>query len=319
MIEFFCPHCKGRIQASEDALGYYTLCPHCQREIVVAQASGSSRMTVEQHVESEMNSARGSSARSALALFLVATLIYALFYAPFLYWADPLSVSYRLLAVGWVPYVVVFLSTLSIVMLLHRLHLVRHSIRNLDETYLSHATPLTTDVEIDESMVMIRDKAKKLHDVAVARRIVSALGRFKHTHSIREVEDLLNAMTERAFNEMEAGYTILRVIVWAVPILGFVGTVQGVSGSVGGLAGVLGKEVEDIAQITGALANVTKDLAFAFDTTLVALVATVIIMVMMSLVERLDYSALDRIEDRVNQQVLLNLPIKVAALRAEQE
>jgi len=151
------------------------------------------------------------------------------------------------------------------------------------------------------------------------RRIIGALGRYKHTRSIREVEDMLRALTDRAFNEMEAGYTILRVIVWAVPILGFVGTVQGVSGSVGGLAGVLGKEVEDIGQITDALANVTKDLAFAFDTTLVALIATVIIMVLMSLVERIDYSSLDRIEDYVNQQVLLNLPIKVGALREGQE
>ncbi len=130
---------------------------------------------------------------------------------------------------------------------------------------------------------------------------------------------MLKASTERAFNEMEAGYTILRVIVWAVPILGFIGTVQGVSASVGGLAGVLGKEVEDISQITNALANVTKDLSFAFDTTLVALIATVIIMITMSLVERLDYSSLDRIEDYVDQQVLLNLPIKVGTLQAGQK
>ncbi len=42
-------------------------------------------------------------------------------------------------------------------------------------------------------------------------------------------------------------------------------------------------------------------------------------MVLMSLVERVDYSTLDRIEDSVNQQVLLNLPIKVGALRDGQE
>jgi len=307
------------MQAADDALGYYTICPHCQREVVVEQTSGGKQMTVEQQIESEMREGGGDNFRIALLLISFTMFIYLSFYIPFLYWIDPLSMSYRLLAIGWVPYVVVFLTVISIVMLVRRLHLIRYSLRALEETYLSHSTPLTTDVEIDESMVMIRDKARVLHDTGVARRIISALGRFKHTHSIREVEDMLKALTERAFNEMEAGYTILRVIVWAVPILGFVGTVQGVSGSVGGLAGVLGKEVEDIGQITNALANVTKDLAFAFDTTLVALIATVIIMVFMSLVERLDYSALDRIEDSVNQQVLLNLPIKVGVLREGQE
>jgi len=308
------------MQAADDALGFYTICPHCQREVVVAHQAGSpARMTVEQQIDGEMSVNGGSGFKVALLLFLLSSAIYLSFYLPFLEWVDPLSMSYRLLAIGWVPYVVVFLTILSIVMLMHRLHLIRYSTRALKETYLSHSTPLTTDTEIDESMVMIRDKARVLHDTGVARRIIGALGRYKHTRSIREVEDMLRALTDRAFNEMEAGYTILRVIVWAVPILGFVGTVQGVSGSVGGLAGVLGKEVEDIGQITDALANVTKDLAFAFDTTLVALIATVIIMVLMSLVERIDYSSLDRIEDYVNQQVLLNLPIKVGALREGQE
>lgn len=322
MIDFSCSHCKGRMQAADDALGYYAICPHCNHEVVVelsaADAPTAQIKSVEQQIDIEMRGESGST-KVAILLLIATVFIYVVFYASFLEWVDPLSMAYRLLAIGWVPYVVVFLTILSLSMLVHRLYLIRYSMRALGETYLSSSTPLTTDIEIDESMLMIRDKAKLIHDANVAKRIISALGRFKHTHSIREAEDMLKALTERAFNEMEAGYTVLRVIVWAVPILGFVGTVQGVSASVGGLANVLGKEVEEIAQITAALASVTKDLSFAFDTTLIALIATVIIMVTMSLVERLDYSSLDRIEDYVDQQVLLNLPIKVGALQAGQE
>ncbi len=321
MIDFSCSHCKGRMQAADDSLGYYAICPHCNQEVLVGNSSTNTttpEKSIEQQLDIEMRSEDGGT-KTALLLFIISTLIYVGFYAAFLEWINPASMVYRLLAIGWVPYVVVFLTILSMAMLIHRLYSIHYSMNALGETYLSHSTPLNTDVEIDESMLMIRDKAKLINDTNVAKRIVSALSRFKHTHSIREAEDILKASTERAFNEMEAGYTILRVIVWAVPILGFIGTVQGVGASVGGLAGVLGKEVEDISQITNALANVTKDLSFAFDTTLIALIATVIIMIAMSLVERLDYSSLDRIEDYVNQQVLLNLPIKVGALQAGQK
>ncbi|SFV76259.1 Conserved domain protein [hydrothermal vent metagenome] len=318
MIEFSCSLCHGRMQAPDNTLGYYTVCAHCGHEVVVQDpiklGAISHSMSIEQKLNVEMN--LGGGRAKALIITIVASLsIYSAFYIPFLEYIDPNAEIYRLLAVGWVPFAVVAFMVISFVMLGQRFALVRANERALKETYLTHTTPLNTDVEINEAMLMIQDKARQIKDVSVAKRVIGALTRFKHTRSIREAEDALTVFSERAYNEMDAGYTILRVIVWATPLLGFVGTVQGVSKSVGGLAKVLGGDVEDVSQITTALGKVTSELAFAFDTTLVALVAVIIIMIAMTMVETVDSASLDRIEDYIKNQVLQNLPVKVNALK----
>ncbi len=321
MIEFSCSLCNGRMQAEDNTVGYYTVCAHCGHEVVVQNpiklGTVSVGMSTEQRLNVEMNPIEGGVKDLMITIF-GSIIIFSAFYYPFLEYTDPNSEIYRLLAVGWVPYAVVAFGVISFVMLGQRLKLILSSERALKETYLTHTTPLDTDQDIDEAMLMIKDKAKEINDKNVAQRVVGALARFKHTRSVREAEDQLTVYSELAYNQMDAGYTILRVIVWATPLLGFVGTVQGVSKSVGGLAKVLGGDVEDVSEITTALGKVTSELAFAFDTTLVALVAVIIIMIVMTIVERADGASLDRIEDYIKNQVLQNLPVKVGALKGGQ-
>jgi len=303
-------------------LGYYTVCAHCGHEVIVQNpiklSTVSAGMTVEQTLNVELQSP-DTSFRDLMITVFLSIGFFSAFYLPFLEYVDSNSEIYRLLAVGWVPYAVISFMVISFVMLGQRFVLVSANERALKETYLTHTTPLNTDQEIDEAMLMIKDKARQINDRSVAKRVVGALARFKHTRSVREAEDQLTVYSELAYNQMDAGYTILRVIVWATPLLGFVGTVQGVSKSVGGLAKVLGGDVEDVSEITTALGKVTSELAFAFDTTLVALVAVIIIMIAMTIVERMDGSSLDRIEDYIKNQVLQNLPVKVGALKDGQK
>jgi biopolymer transport protein ExbB/TolQ len=309
------------MQADDNSLGYYTVCAHCGHEVIVQNpiklSTVSAGMTVEQTLNVELQSP-DTSFRDLMITVFLSIGFFSAFYLPFLEYVDSNSEIYRLLAVGWVPYAVISFMVISFVMLGQRFVLVSANERALKETYLTHTTPLNTDQEIDEAMLMIKDKARQINDRSVAKRVVGALARFKHTRSVREAEDQLTVYSELAYNQMDAGYTILRVIVWATPLLGFVGTVQGVSKSVGGLAKVLGGDVEDVSEITTALGKVTSELAFAFDTTLVALVAVIIIMIAMTIVERADGSSLDRIEDYIKTQVLQNLPVKVGALKGGQ-
>jgi len=309
------------MQAEDSSVGYYTVCAHCGHEVIVQNpiklGSTAPGMSTEQRLNVEMD-IKDNKLKEFLTTFFATALIYFSFYIPFLEYADKTSMLYRLLAVGWVPFAVVFCVVVSSVMLAQRLSKVLSSERALKETYLTHTTPLSTDQEIDETMLMIQDKAKRIKDTTVAKRVVGALARFKHTRSVREAEDQLSVYSEWAYNQMDSGYTILRVIVWATPLLGFLGTVQGVSESVGGLAKVLGGDVEDVSQITTALGKVTAELAFAFDTTFIALVAVIFIMIIMTIVERADGASLDRIEEYIKNQVLQNLPIKVGAIQGGQ-
>ena len=71
---------------------------------------------------------------------------------------------------------------------------------------------------------------------------------------------------------MASSYILLNGLVWATPVLGFIGTVLGLSAAIGEFTQTLGVDSTDLAAIKLSLTGVTGGLATAFETTLVALV-----------------------------------------------
>jgi biopolymer transport protein ExbB/TolQ len=91
---------------------------------------------------------------------------------------------------------------------------------------------------------------------------------------------------------METSYSLVQGFIWAIPVLGFIGTVLGLSYAIGEFSGVLGSAAE-VTQISTALRGVTSGLATAFDTTLVALVAALVIQLLMVLIKKAEEEFLD--------------------------
>jgi len=104
----------------------------------------------------------------------------------------------------------------------------------------------------------------------------------------------------------EASYTVPRILVWAIPILGFIGTVVGISSAVNGFSGFLA-EAGEIEQIKEGIGTVTSGLAIAFDTTLLALLLSVLVMIPLVFVERLESRLLLAIDVYLNEQLLPKL------------
>jgi len=74
--------------------------------------------------------------------------------------------------------------------------------------------------------------------------------------------------------------SLIGLFVWGIPILGFIGTVLGIALAVGSFSSFLGGNVDDVAQIKIELIDVTKGLAFAFNTTLLGLLCSLVLMLM---------------------------------------
>ncbi|MCC0177493.1 MotA/TolQ/ExbB proton channel family protein [Waterburya agarophytonicola K14] len=104
----------------------------------------------------------------------------------------------------------------------------------------------------------------------------------------------------------ESSYAVPRILVWAIPLLGFVGTVIGISGAVSGFSGVL-ESSGDVEAIKGGIGNVTTSLGLAFDTTLLALFLSVLVMIPLVLVERYESKLLLGIDVFVNDKLLPRL------------
>lgn len=138
------------------------------------------------------------------------------------------------------------------------------------------------------------------------RRVINA---YIDSGSRKTVTDL--ALDDSSFylSASESSYAVPRILVWAIPLLGFIGTVLGISSAVNGFTGFLANTAE-IDQIKEGIGTVTSGLAIAFDTTLLALLLSVIVMIPLVLIERMESNLLLGTDIYINDYILPHLKEK---------
>lgn len=105
------------------------------------------------------------------------------------------------------------------------------------------------------------------------------------------LEQDLTSLSEQTANQQHESFSLLRIIHWAMPMLGFLGTVLGISQTLGQL------DMEMLnSQQQQAMNQLTNGLYVAFDTTAIALVLTVISMFIQFAVNRLELNLMQRID-----------------------
>lgn len=120
----------------------------------------------------------------------------------------------------------------------------------------------------------------KLQNTMIVNRIRKGLEFFYVRQNNPEVSEMLTSQSEVDANKVIGTYAIVKVFLWAIPIMGFIGTVIGIGDAIGGFGAVLGASGEgggDMAAITGPLLDVLDSLGVAFDTTLLALVFSILL------------------------------------------
>ncbi len=136
----------------------------------------------------------------------------------------------------------------------------------------------------------------------VTRRLELALERFAYGQNPSEVLQDLQTQSQVDMDELESSYTMIRTFIWAIPILGFIGTVLGIGQAIGGFASSL-QSAEDMATIKSTLGHVVKGLAFAFDTTFLGLVVSLVVMFPMNVMHRAEQSLINMIDEYYTQHL----------------
>jgi hypothetical protein len=126
----------------------------------------------------------------------------------------------------------------------------------------------------------------------IFNRLVVALANLRNLGHVGDVDDILRSQASQDEAAIDTSYSLLHGFVWAIPVLGFIGTVLGLSEAIGQFSGVLGA-TKDVSQISNALKGVTAGLATAFDTTLVALVAALIVQLLITVMRKNEEEFLD--------------------------
>lgn len=119
------------------------------------------------------------------------------------------------------------------------------------------------------------------------RLIQRVVIQFQTNRSVDQANAILTSSLELALHEIDLRYSLVRYVVWAIPTLGFIGTVVGIS-----LALAFAGAVD--LQDPNLLAELTKRLAVAFNTTLLALVMSAVLVLIQHVVQAYEERALNR-------------------------
>ena len=103
------------------------------------------------------------------------------------------------------------------------------------------------------------------------RTLMAALHRFSSTRNVQDVSEAVKSVCDSESDRLDSELSMVRYIAWAIPSIGFIGTVRGIG--------------EALAQadraVQGDITGVTTSLGVAFNSTFIALVISIVLMFLM--------------------------------------
>ncbi|MEY3172227.1 MAG: hypothetical protein RLZZ436_140 [Planctomycetota bacterium] len=137
---------------------------------------------------------------------------------------------------------------------------------------------------------LLRDLEADSHGVAAALTVSQRVADVLQQISLRPdaaLDDHLRYLADLAADRLNQSYQLVRTVTWAVPIMGFLGTVIGITMAIANVTP---------EQLDSSLPEVTSGLAVAFDTTAQALGMSMLLVFGTFLVERSEQSVLNDTE-----------------------
>jgi len=128
----------------------------------------------------------------------------------------------------------------------------------------------------------------------------AALARFGATRNVQDVSDAGHAVCAAEAERLDSELSMLRYIAWAIPAIGFIGTVRGIGDAL----------AEAHKAVTGDISGVTEGLGVAFNSTLVALLLSLVLMFLLHQLQlALERLVLDT-ETYLDNRVLRSLQVR---------
>jgi flagellar motor component MotA len=144
----------------------------------------------------------------------------------------------------------------------------------------------------------------RLRDSMMVNRIRKGLELFEIRQNNGDVTNMLSAQSNIDSARIGGSYALTKVFLWAIPILGFIGTVLGLSSAIGAMDLT---NVSDMDKIMSSIGNVTSGLGTAFDTTLLGLVLALFLNFPMNVLAKAEDDNLNNIDAFCNEVLLPRL------------
>jgi biopolymer transport protein ExbB/TolQ len=134
-------------------------------------------------------------------------------------------------------------------------------------------------------------------DALLPRSLLAALHRFGATGSVADASASAHDVCAGEADRLDSELSLLRYIAWAIPAIGFIGTVRGIGDAL----------AQAHRAMQGDLSGVTQGLGTAFNSTLVALLLSLVLMFLLHHVQTEQERLVRDAESYLDERLLRSL------------
>jgi biopolymer transport protein ExbB/TolQ len=131
----------------------------------------------------------------------------------------------------------------------------------------------------------------------VPRALLAALARFGATRSVQDVSTVAHGVCQSEADRLDSELSMLRYIAWAIPAIGFIGTVRGIGDALS----------QAHKAVSGDIFGVTEGLGVAFNSTLVALLLSILLMFLLQALQRKQERLVMDTETYLDERLIRNM------------
>lgn len=129
--------------------------------------------------------------------------------------------------------------------------------------------------------------------------IRAALLRLEATRSLQMVSDSIQELTQATADRLDSDLSLLRYIAWAIPSFGFIGTVRGIGEAL----------IQADRAVRGDVSGVTQALGVAFNSTFVALILSIPLMLLIHALQQKQETLTLAVDDYCRSNVVGRMKI----------
>jgi len=117
----------------------------------------------------------------------------------------------------------------------------------------------------------------EIRDTPLVIALTASLRRYLITSNVQHTSDAVESSIEALAIRQEAENSMIRYLIWAIPSIGFIGTVRGIGGAL----------AQADQALAGDISGMTNSLGLAFNSTFVALLISILLMFLLHQLLRL--------------------------------
>ncbi len=153
--------------------------------------------------------------------------------------------------------------------------------------------------DVSSLIQQLDQQSSSVRQSYLGRRVREVLQAIQRKGSAEGLDEDLKYMSDLDAARQQDSYGLVRIVIWATPMLGFLGTVVGITHALGDL------DPQELAtNIQKAMEGLLSGLYVAFDTTALALTLSMVLMFIQFLLDRVETQALSLVDTQANEMLV---------------